>query len=216
MNTSTGSGPSRAMRARSFASNGFAADSSALGIGRCRNAPAGPADQEDAGENHGQRIQYAGGKGADGEDVARVGLAKQLADRAREAVSGKKGTGDNARPTQCQLAVRQPPQDGEQDDALQRSLVELARMARKRSCAEAWKYHRPGHVAHSAPELAVNEVRKTAEEQPHRRGCRTEVHHAPDICPDAPGEQDDGDDRAKQGAVKGHATVPDGNHLERI
>src|SRR5215468_2415676 len=101
MYSSTGSGPSRSMRARSRARSGLSP--SALDIGRFfPHATTGGADHEHAGKHHRHRIENARSEGPDGEEMTGIGLAEKLAKRTREAVADQEGTRRQARPAQCE------------------------------------------------------------------------------------------------------------------
>src|SRR5262245_51853550 len=100
MKASTGSGPSRSMRARKSAARGLSPLSSALDIGPCRNAPAGGAHDDDPGQHHRQRIEDPGGEGTDGEQMADIGLAEELAERTGQTVADQEGAGRQAWPAQ--------------------------------------------------------------------------------------------------------------------
>ena len=59
------------------------------------------------------------------------------------------------------------PQDQEQNDAFERRLVELARMAGVGT--GSGKNHGPWHIAHPAPQFAIYEVGEAAKEKTKRR-----------------------------------------------
>ena len=105
--------------------------------------------------------------------------------------------------------------DDEQDQPLAEGLVELARMARHG--ARMGKDHRVGKVGRGpAPELAVDEIGDAAEEQADRRHRRRHVEHGERVEPAPAREQHDGEHRAEEAAVKGHAAAPDREDLERL
>src|SRR5215471_1245119 len=212
MYSSTGSGPSRSMRARRRTRSGLSP--SALDIGRFPNAPPGGADHEHAGQHHRQRIEDARSEGSDGEEMSGIGLAEELAKRTRQAVTDQEGTGRQAGSAQCELAVCEPPQNGKQYDPFRQRFIDLARVAWNVAGFRYRKYHRPRHGAGATPELAVDEVGEPAEEQAHGGRRRGEVHHAPWVGADAPCEQHHGGDRAQERAVEGHAAVPNRDDLQ--
>lgn len=65
----------------------------------------------------------------------RVGLAKELDRDPRERVTREKGAGEGAYARPHRRAAREPHQSDEQDQALGRRFVELARMAGQRAAA---------------------------------------------------------------------------------
>ena len=114
-------------------------------------------------------------------------------------------------------AVGQAPHqhhDGEQRDALEEGLVELAGMARQRTAAR--EHHGPGDVARAAPQLAVDEVGQPAEEQADRRHDGQKVAQQERIGLVAQREDDGGDDDAQKAAVERHAAFPQGQDGERV
>src|SRR5262245_5379139 len=154
-------GPSRRISWRSSGSNVPAlAAASALDMARLarwlRRAPAGGTHHQDAGEDHGQGINDAGGEWPDRKQVCGVGFAKQLAEGARQTVAGKKGAGDEPRLLQGLAPVGQPEQHAEQERALEQGLIELARVAWP--WAGAGKNHGPRQIAGAAPQFSIDEI----------------------------------------------------------
>src|SRR5262249_29232809 len=101
----------------------------------------------------------------------------------------------------------------EQHDALERRLVELARVAWRGLDIRVMElglgeHHAPGQRGRPSEQLAVDEIRDAAEEQPDRHGGGAKVHGAPAVDAIAPREGPYGDDAAEEGAVERHAAHP--------
>jgi len=94
-----------------------------------------------------------------------IGFAKELADRAGDAITERESANDEARSLQRSAAYQHGQRD-EQHKSFKQSFVELARMTRHRPAA--WKHHRPRNVGWSAPQLAVDEIGDAAEKDPDR------------------------------------------------
>src|SRR5689334_5757868 len=98
MKASTGNGPSRRMRARKTASSACSLeDASAFDMTRqdrrFGRALVGPVRDQNAGDNHRQGVDDAGGEGTDGEQVPGVGLAEELAEGSGQPVASEKNAG---------------------------------------------------------------------------------------------------------------------------
>ena len=103
--------------------------------------------------------------------------------------------------------AREPPENREQDDAFQRRLVQLARVARFGACGR--EDHSPRQIGGSSPKLAVDEVSDPAEEQSdgHHRCAEIDGGEPADIL--FPPPQPDRDQHPDQAAVKTHPALPD-------
>src|SRR5262245_56810149 len=99
-----------------------------------------------------------------------MGLAEELHEAAEQAIEAKEQAEDRAGTGQRLVAIGGDGKDDEQQDALQRRFIELARMARR--VASAGKRHGPGHVAYSPNHLGIDEVGDASEEQAERRRRR--------------------------------------------
>src|SRR5262245_13341876 len=124
------------MRSRKTASNPVAACvASALdmtGHNRWLRRPlAGGARDENAGDDHRQGVDDAGGEGTDREDVSRVGLAEELAAGSGQTIADEKNAREQARLAQGLALVREPEQERKQERAFEQGLVELAWVTRR-------------------------------------------------------------------------------------
>ena len=148
-------------------------------------------------------------------------LAEQLRRRARQRVAGEEHAADEARALQGAEVMRQQAQHEEQHQPLERRLVELARMARRRLDVgivqrRLGEHHAPRQARRPAEQLAVDEIGDAAEEQADRHRGGDEVARAPRIDAVAARERPDGDDAADERAVERHAALPDGDDVLRI
>src|SRR5437763_1846313 len=111
-------------------------------------------------------------------------------------------------------APHHEPQDDDEREPFEPRLVKLARMARHRPAAR--KHHRPRHVARAAPQLAIDEIGETPEEQPDRpdRADHVAEREHRDIA--AARKQHDRDHAAEKAAVERHAALPNIENLERV
>src|SRR5262245_13526054 len=97
MNRSTGIAPSRRMRSRRLSASAPTEVSvRALDIGSRWRALGGLAQYPDAGGDHGQGIEDAGGERSKRQKVTFVGLAEEFAERAREPVAQEKRARDHS------------------------------------------------------------------------------------------------------------------------
>src|SRR5512145_1015166 len=98
MNRSTGIGPSRRMRSLRMRANAPAGAASARvpDIGSRRGALAHLAQYPDAGGDHRQRVEDAGGERTECQKVALVRFAEEFAERAGQPVADEKGACDHA------------------------------------------------------------------------------------------------------------------------
>ena len=124
-----------------------------------------PNDDDDTGDQQRDREQLTHCRPKNQVAELRVGLAKQLAGHAGNGIAGQEQTGFHARPAPGPAAFGDEQQQ-EQQDALAKRFIELARMARHR--AAIWKDHRPGNIGRAAVKLAVDEIGDAAEEQADR------------------------------------------------
>ena len=150
-----------------------------------------------------------------------VGFADELDGEAEQAVEKDEGADELARLVAGLRLPEHPPQDAEQDEALEHRLVQLARMPRQAEeavaqCVDFDKADRPRDVRDSAPQFLVHEVGEAAEEQAERDA-------AGDIIVDPqPGELllarqiEDAERRSDHAAVERHAAVPQLEDLDRM
>ena len=100
----------------------------------------------------------------------------------------------------------------EQQDALERRFIELARMARLRPAAI--EHQRPGHIADPPKQLAIVVVGEPAEEETDRRRAGEHVGEGEEGQAAAAGEQNHRQDHADETAMERHAALPDHEDLE--
>ncbi len=112
--------------------------------------------------------------------------------------------------------AREHPQDQEQHHALEASLVQLRRMARRpnrrhweRSSPRARSVARP----HSSPLMKLP-MRPAPSPSGHERG--EEIGYVEPVPLAAPREPQHGQDHAQKSAMEGHAALPDVEDLDRV
>src|SRR5262245_66426851 len=79
------------------------------------------ARNENAGDDHWQRVDDAGGEGTNGEDVSRVGLAEQLADGSSQPVAGEENASEQAGLAQGLAPVSEPEKKRNKTSTFERS-----------------------------------------------------------------------------------------------
>src|SRR6185295_4333894 len=106
------------------------------------------------------------------------------------------------------------PEDGEQEDALEQRLVELARMARHG--ARGREDDAPGEAGRRAPELAVHEIGEPPEEQAEGDAAGDIIVNAQPIELLPPRQIEDAEADSDDAAVERHAAIPQAHDLDRI
>src|SRR5215475_12144416 len=89
--------------------------------------------------------------------------------------------------------------------------LEIREVARSRG-----KNHRPRHIGRAAPELAVDEICEPSQQltNRHRRGAQVHGRQEARVVP--LGKHVNGEPTCKQGAVEGHASVPEAENFKWI
>ena len=111
----------------------------------------------------------------------------------------------------CHIRPRfrgEPPQNREQDESLERCLVELRRMQHT-----ALEQYAPGYVGLLAPEFAIDEIANTAETETQWHNWCHKIRHLPHRHAALAPEEPHRDENANEPAVKRHAAFP---HLEQV
>ena len=210
MYCATGIGPASSMRRRISASSGMM---SSVVMSAVRPGVARHRHQGDAGEHQRQRQQHPHRQPAPQEAELRIGLAKELADRAGDAIAERESAEDEARPLERAGADHGGEHD-EQQQPFEHGLVELARVTRLRAAGR--KHHCPRHVGRPAPQFAVDEIGDAAEENSDRPGRTGQVPEREDRKAAMACEQDDREHAAEKAAVERHAAFPELQALERM
>ena len=78
------------------------------------------------------------------------------------------------------------------------------------------KHHRPGHVGHASPKLAVDEIAEPARGKAQRHERRDEIGDVEPALSPRSREEKERDEDAEEAAVEAHAALPDGEDLERV
>ena len=149
-----------------------------------------------------------------------VGLADILHPEAESTVEEDERPDEHAGLIPSARLPEHQREDGEQQQSLERGLVELAWMARRAKHLDPGddlgKAHRPRQAARRAPQFGIDEIRQATGEQPDR-------HHAGDIIVDPkpaelllPAEIEDRDAGADRPAVEAHPPVPQFQDLEWV
>ncbi|MEY9629200.1 hypothetical protein ABIA27_004235 [Sinorhizobium fredii] len=144
----------------------------------------------------------------------RVRFAEEFDENAACGIAADKDAGDEPRRLQSFAAIDDIGKDKEQQNALEKSLVKLARVARERTSGR--EDDRPGHGREPPPELAVDEIGNAAEEEADRDDGRHDIEQAPDGDGVPAGKDDDRECRAQKTAMEGHAAVPDLDGADRV
>src|SRR5262245_17414977 len=151
----------------------ISASSGTLSVMSAAPSPfASPRHERDAREHQRQRQQRSHGQPAPQEAELWIGLAKMFADRARDRVAEAERAQDETRSLE-RAGADQRGEQHEQQQAFERRLVELARVARQRPSGR--KHHPPRQVGRASPKLAVDEIGDAAEEDPDRSGRASNV-----------------------------------------
>src|SRR5918992_2688140 len=90
--------------------------------------------------------------------------------------------------------MREPSQSEKENKSLEKGLIELARVARRRLKLGVLhdtfgKHDPPRDACWPAEKFAIDEIGDSPEKEPDRNGGRTEIHGAPRGHLVAPGEQ---------------------------
>src|SRR5258708_32904760 len=210
MNSATVIGPVCAIRARISPSSGVR---SSVILRISRLTPQRESDEQNAGDEKRHAEQHAHGHAAPQESELLIGFAEEFAERPHYRIERRKGAEDQAG-TPERAGPHHEAENGQQYESLEARLIELARVARDR--AGARKDHRPGYVRKPAPQLAIDEVREAAEQDPDRRDCTGNVAERQHGELAYRGKADDGDDTAEKTAMKRHAAIPDLENLQRV
>ncbi|GBF30812.1 hypothetical protein MnTg04_00762 [bacterium MnTg04] len=136
--------------------------------------------------------------------------AYKLDQDAEQAIKQQKqAAGRHQRPWFCRI----DPEDGEQQESFQESLIELRRVQRL-----AVDHDRPGRarVGRPAPQFAVDKIADPAKAEPERHQRCGEIADLPETKAAFPGKQHQRDDYAEQTAVERHAAFPDLEYRQRI
>lgn len=78
------------------------------------------------------------------------------------------------------------------------------------------KHHAPRAIGDAAPQLAIDEIADAPKKQSRRNQRGDKIHHFPEQPFPLPRPIPDRDKNTEQPAMKGHATVPDPENVERI
>src|SRR5260221_3270802 len=196
MNSATGIGPVCAMRARISGSSGV---SSSVILRISRLAPQRESDEQNAADEKRHAEQHAHGHAAPQESELLIRFAEEFTERSHHRIERRKGPEDQAG-TPERAGPHHEAENDQQYEPLDARLIELARMARDR--ASARKDHRPGYVRKPAPQLAIDEVREAAEQDPDRRDCTGNIAERQHREFAYRGKAYDGGDTAEKTAMK--------------
>lgn len=134
-----------------------------------------------------------------------IRLADEFHREAERAIAGQEQSRDrHARPR----PHGEDPQHHEQHQPLEKCLVEHRGVARQRP--GAGEDHAPGQVGGPTPQLGVDEVADSTEEQADRYQRGNEVGDGEKGQSLTAGVDSHGDQHAQQPAVEAHAAIPDG------
>ena len=168
-------------------------------------------ENEQADRDHGGTQQLSHGERSQDITELYVRLSEKLQGKTECPVQYDKERGEQPGPRE---PVFQEPENREEDDALQKELVELRRVAGKRLASR--KYHRPGDIRHPSVEFSVYEVPKPPEAEPYRRGNYHEVRNLPEIHPVFAAKKNTRQYAPDKAAVKRHAAVPDCEYFKWV
>src|SRR6185295_9839342 len=149
-----------------------------------------------------------------------IRLADELDAEAERAVEKQERADELARFITRLASPEHPGEDCEQDDALKRGFVKLARVARRTEHLTERSHldepDRPGDSRRGTPQFLIHEIGEAAEEQ-------AEGHATGDIIVDAKPRQlllareiQDAERRADDAAVKRHAAIPQLQNFDRM
>src|SRR5690242_6214540 len=141
-------------------------------------------------------------------------LAEDLTDRTRYCIADHEKARQHSETLANPLLASGPEQEGEQQDAFQPRLIQLAGVARLH--VDMRKDDGPGHVGRPANQLAIHEICDPAEEQADRRRSRDQIAEREGTELLAARIQHDRDDHADEPAMERHAALPDLEDLQRI
>src|SRR5690349_10398240 len=110
------------------------------------------------------------------------------------------------------MAARVPPENHEQQHALQRKFIELRRMTRQ--VVDLRKHHRPRTGRGAADQLAVDEIAEPAGGEPQRTQRRNEIGDVEPAPPALTRIERERDQHAEKPAVEAHAALPHLKYLE--
>ncbi len=114
-----------------------------------------------------------------------------------------------------EFVLHQYEEYGEENDALEASLVKLARMPRQLRRIGR-EHHRPRCVGRPSIELGVHEVGEPSQEEADRHRGGDDVAKSEERNLAAAREQDQRDDDAGTAAVERHAALPELQDRERV
>ena len=143
-----------------------------------------------------------------------IGLANELDQEAADSVDEDEGADELARLVARPSLPEHEAEDQEQEQPLERSLVELARMARHR--AGIREDDSPGQAGRRAPKLAVHEIGEATEEQAGRDGAGDVIVETQPIELVAPRQIEDAEADSDHSAVERHAAIPQADDLHRV
>src|SRR5690349_19199173 len=141
-------------------------------------------------------------------------LAEDLTDRTRYCIADHEKARQHSETLANPLLASGPEQEGEQQDAFQPRLIQLAGVARLH--VDMRKDDGPGHVGRPANQLAIHEICDPAEEQADRRRSRDQIAEREGTELLAARIQHDRDNHADEPAMERHAALPDLEDLEWI
>ena len=175
--------------------------------------PIGPNHHRDPREDHrnAEPLPHRQSHCEEPEEI--VGLAREFRGETQHAVADEERAGDGARGA---WLAREPPQDREEQEALERDLVELRRMARERLAIDLREPHAPRHVGRPAGQLAVDEIADAPRREPGWNQRRDEIHRGEPAALAHRAEDRDRDEHADEAAVEAHAARPDLQDLQRM
>src|SRR6516162_1317978 len=175
--------------------------------------PLRPEDDRDAGDQQRNRQQLTHRRSE--HQVADLGVrfAEKFTRHAGNCVADEKQPGDDPGALPSAKALGSKEQQEEQD-ALAKGFVELARMTRHRSAVR--KDHRPRNLGRPAEELSIDEICDPAKEEPDGDRLGDDVGEREERDFAGAGEPHDGDRHPERAAVERHAAMPDVKRLKRM
>src|SRR6202163_4832028 len=156
--------------------------------------------------------QHAHGHAAPRETQLRVRLAEAFAKRTHDRVERGESPDDETGALERAAPHHQAKND-QQSESFKAGFVKLARMARDRPAAR--EDHGPGHVGGPPPQLAIDEVRDPAEQEPDRPDRAGDISEREPRHAALAGKSHYRGHAAEKAAMERHAALPDLEYFGR-